>query len=289
MVSVVLGRARRALREAMRSLHMRRRLSLEQRAVQLVAQATSADTSLRIPDADGYLGFDFDSRPGDGVALAGLHDLACGWMTEPERLTGKMPKNMLRAADLAEHPDILRLSLRDDVLAAVTEYLGQVPRLYTLRLWWSPPNQTQRGSQRFHYDHRDSRQVKLFVNLCDVTEENGPLHFFSATDSELINERVGYSQGRYEDEDVFRAVPRERLRPAVGPRGQAFMLDTGRCLHFGSRGNVRDRLILMANFARVNSVDPGHGCHVLDPVRERLAAELFPGDAVRGFVLTSPR
>jgi hypothetical protein len=45
----------------------------------------------------------------------------------------------------------------------------------------------------------------------------------------------------------------------------------------------------MASFARVNSVDPGPGCRVLDPVRNRLAAEHYSGDPVRAFVLTSPK
>jgi len=45
----------------------------------------------------------------------------------------------------------------------------------------------------------------------------------------------------------------------------------------------------MVSFARVNSANPGPGCRVLDPVRDRLAAEHYKGDPVRAFVLTSPR
>ena len=55
------------------------------------------------------------------------------------------------------------------------------------------------------------------------------------------------------------------------------------------RGNLQDRFILMVSFARVNSANPSPGCRVLDPVRDRLAAEHYKGDPVRAFVLTSPR
>jgi hypothetical protein len=75
----------------------------------------------------------------------------------------------------------------------------------------------------------------------------------------------------------------------VAPTGSAFVVDTARCLHYGSRGNRLDRFILLASFARVNSVNPGKGCRVLDPVRERLVREFYDSDPVRALVLNSPR
>jgi hypothetical protein len=115
------------------------------------------------------------------------------------------------------------------------------------------------------------------------------LRFLTAADSLKVDARVGYSQGRYTDEAVYSAVPQSNVITAVGAAGAAFVVDTARCLHYGSRGNLQDRFILMVSFARVNSANPGPGCRVLDPVRNRLAAEHYSGDPVRAFVLTSPR
>jgi hypothetical protein len=166
--------------------------------------------------------------------------------------------------------------------------MGQVPRLYNLTLWWSPPNQTAKGSQLYHYDHRDSRQAKLFINLSNVTEDCGPLHFLSAKDSRKVDAKVGYSQGRYTDDEVYSAVSQSSVVNTVAPAGSGFIVDTARCLHYGSRGNQLDRFILLASFARVNSVKPGKGCPVLDPVRSRLVRELYDSDPVRAIVLETP-
>lgn len=289
MVSVSVGAAHKTLRNLQRGVRMMLRASLEKQALRLAAETRGNGTALAIAENDGFVRFQADGLPGAADTLARARVAAEAWMQDPGRQTEGMPRNLLRAGDLADHPGLLRLALHDNVLAAITAYLGQAPRLYALRLWWSPPNRKAAGSQLFHYDHRDSRQMKLFVHLNDVSEDCGPLHFISAADSLTVDARVGYRQGRYSDEQIFSAVPRERLVAATGPQGTAWLLDTARCLHFGSRGNRRDRLILMASFARVNSVDPGKGCPVLDPVRQDLAQTLFPGDRLRELVLTAPR
>jgi len=289
MVTVVVGSAKKAVRNLKRSVRSMLRASLERQAVQLAGAAGVAGTGLSVAEDDGFARFDAGALPGTGDTLERARRAAQAWKLDPERPVGGMPKNLLRTTDLDDHPGLLRLMLHDDILAATTAYLGQAPRLLSLKVWWTPPNQRARGSQLFHYDHRDSRQMKLFVHLDAVDAERGPLHFLSAADSQRVDAQLGYKQGRYSDERVFRAVPRERLIAATGPQGTGWLLDTARCLHFGSRGNRDDRLILMASFARVNCVDPGPGCQVLDPVRETLAESLFPGDALRRFVLTAAR
>ena len=65
-------------------------------------------------------------------------------------------------------------------------------------------------------------------------------------------------------------------------------MDTGRCLHYGSRRNSKGRLIFMINYSRVNCVEPGKGCPVLDPAREEIARTRYADDPVRTYVLTAP-
>ena len=114
------------------------------------------------------------------------------------------------------------------------------------------------------------------------------MHFLPARDSQNVDAKIGYSQGRYTDEQVYSAVSKSKVVDTVAQAGAGFVVDTARCLHYGSRGNLLDRFILMASFARVNSVNPGNGCRVLDSVRNRLVRELYDSDPVRTVVLDTP-
>lgn len=289
MTSVALGYAHKAIRNGMRFGRTILRPSLERGAKRLKDQAVQRGSGLiRIAEEDGSVKFRASELSGVGHMLPSLLERAQEWKTDPTRVVeNEMPRNILKSQDLFDHREIMDIALHDDILAAVSEYMGQVPRLYNLFLWWSPPNQSARGSQLYHYDHRDSRQAKVFINLTDVTAESGPLHFLTPPNSLKVDAKVGYSQSRYTDEDVYSAVSRDDAIPAVGEAGTGFVVDTARCLHYGSRGNAIDRIILMASFARINSVNPGK-CRVLDPIRDRLADELYQSDPVRAMVLTSP-
>jgi len=289
MTTVVLGQAYKAWRNTVRLGRSIARLSLERQAKSLTAEAVRRGSGLvQVPEEDGYTKFQAGDLSGVGGSLPGLLELAQGWTSDESRIRDEMPRNILKTEDLFDHPEIVRIALHDDILAAVSGYLGQVPRLFNLFLWWSPPNQSAKLSQLYHYDHRDNRQAKVFINLSDVTDKSGPLHFLTAKDSQTVNAKVGYSQGRYTDEEVYSAVPESKVLKATGAANEAFIVDTGRCLHYGSRGNEISRFILMVSFARVNSVKPGKGCRVLDPVREKLAREFFASDPVRKLALTAP-
>jgi hypothetical protein len=289
MTSVAVGYARKTIRSGVRFGRSILRSSLEREAKRLAGEAVGRGSGLfSISEEDGYAGFPAIDLSGSGASIPSLRQLAEGWKSDPSRVRDELPRNILKTDDLFEHRALIDLAVHDDILAAVTAYMGQVPRLYNLTLWWSPPNQTAKGSQLYHYDHRDSRQAKVFINLADVTEDSGPLHFLTPADSLKVDAKVGYSQGRYTDEQVYTAVPQSDVIAAVGEAGKGFVVDTGRCLHYGSRGNRLDRFILMVSFARVNSVKPGKGCRVLDPVRNRLVREFYDSDPVRAVVLDTP-
>lgn len=290
MLSVTSGYAHKALRGGRRLGRSILRAPLERQSRRLADEAVRRGSGLaRMSEEDGFSRFPTDGLAGVGEAIPSLLELAEEWKDDESRRMKRMPINILHADDLLEHRAFVDIAVHDEIIAAVTEYMGQVPRLYNLFLWWSPPNQSQQGSQLYHYDHRDSRQAKLFLNLNDVTEESGPLHFLRASDSLKVDAKVGYTQGRYTDEEVYGAVPESAALAATGEQGTAYLVDTARCLHYGSRGNSRDRFILMASFARVNSVNPGGGCRVLDPVRSQLAREVYNADPIRSFVLDTPR
>ena len=115
-------------------------------------------------------------------------------------------------------------------------------------MWWSPENDTARSSQRFHLDYEDVRQLKIFINIFETAQDQGPLTFIPAHVSEQIQRSRGRVIGRVDDEWVYAQGGREQVCRLMGPAGSGAFLDTSRCLHYGSRSNRRDRLVLMFQF-----------------------------------------
>jgi hypothetical protein len=290
--AVVAGHVEKGQRSAKRLGRVLTHLPTELRARSLLRNfGRPSGTELQIPEAAGYVRFDANAMPGVAGILKRLRALGEAWVGEKDRYADQkhMPLKLNRPHELLDHPEFLDLALHEDILRAVSVYLGQVPRLHSVELWWSPPNQTVKGSQLFHYDHRDSRQPKLFVNLNDVSEESGPLHFLSVDQADRFNSRVGYSQERITDEQVFSVVNPSDVKTTVGSAGTGFFVDTARCLHYGSRGNKVGRLVFMANFMRANCVDPGRGDLPLDYVREEIIRTRYSNDPVRRFALAATR
>lgn len=131
--------------------------------------------------------------------------------------------------------------------AIASDYLGEIPIIATVELTLTTPNNSQVGPQKFHIDWGASRELQLFISITEIDEETGPLSFLSASDSKLIFDKVSFS-GRLEDDQVFSIVPRNRLVKGTGPTGTCLFVDTRRCVHYGSRGNLKDRVVLIVKY-----------------------------------------
>lgn len=153
---------------------------------------------------------------------------------------GFMATKLLPDSALSLDSPYFRLALDEGIVRAIAEYLGVVPILSAIDIWYSVagPEATPRSSQMWHLDHADIAQVKIFVNLNDVTPEMGPLTIVDAAASERLASRPGYDFGkgnRVPDADVEREVGSDKLVSFDGPAGSAGFVDTSRCFHFGSR------------------------------------------------------
>jgi hypothetical protein len=132
-----------------------------------------------------------------------------------------------------------RLALDERIVGPISAYLGVVPVLTEVDVWYSvhQPNAPKR-SQLWHMDSDDTTLIKLWVHLSDVDGSSGPLTAFSANDSARLAQAVGYDYGdgyRVADERVNEVIGSERQVSFVGPRGTLDFIDTCRCFHFGSR------------------------------------------------------
>ena len=252
-----------------------------------------SSSKLRLDRRAGAMRFDIRSIPSAKQTFELLSTLGEKWVAEedPERHARDFPINMLLSSDLRKYPEILEFALLDEFLLPVSEYLGQVPRLVKFGLLRSPPTYSAygkevKGSQLYHYDPHDNWGVKVFVNLNRVDEESGPLYFLPANVSDRFNAKIGYTRERVPDDVVYSVCSRDEVLDSRGEAGTGVMVDTGRCLHYGSRKTNRDRLVLMMNFTRPNCTNPG-SCSTLDPVRGELAQLLYARDPVRHYVLTA--
>ncbi len=149
-----------------------------------------------------------------------------------------MAQGFLPADDLGLDSPYMRFVLSEQVVAPVAKYLGIVPVLHLVDLWYSfhgsePPT----SSQRWHLDSGDTTQVKVWIHCSDVVPESGPLTVIDAATSEEIAERIDYNFGkghRVPDERVDE-IAGPAITPLEGPAGTTHFVDTSRCFHFGSR------------------------------------------------------
>ena len=148
----------------------------------------------------------------------------------------------------AQYLDIMRLALARPVLDAVSRYLGAVPILSDVSVMVSLPNLSEIGSQLYHLDFADDRQVKFFVCVDEVTDEHGPFTFLPADESERVVEGLNYDRGRLTIEEVDRFLGPGRDVRLTGRPGQSMLVDTSRCLHYGSRQNSKTRVMLLIQY-----------------------------------------
>ena len=153
--------------------------------------------------------------------------------------------------ELMNRKPIRDFLLSEALINTAIRYMGRVPILSEVQLLWSPVNETLVKSQKYHFDTEDDRQLKIFVNIEDVTDESGPFTLISSGLSKKIKTLTGYSGGRRtrlaDELAEANAGANDQVR-VTGLAGAGVVCDTSRCLHFGSRGNKRERLVLLIQF-----------------------------------------
>lgn len=158
---------------------------------------------------------------------------------------------MLDPATIKLESPFMRLALREDVLAAVSAYLGTVPLLQFINVFLSNHVEHEpKKSQLYHCDSDDTTQIKIFVHCSDVNAENGPLTILGAATSERLRRKLGYRHDhRITDEQAAEAV-RTDEHAMLGPPGTTCFVDTSRCFHYGSRvaKEAKPRVIAMIQY-----------------------------------------
>ncbi|MFU8814330.1 MAG: hypothetical protein ACNA7W_03230 [Pseudomonadales bacterium] len=156
--------------------------------------------------------------------------------------------SLVSGNEFFEHSQLLRFMVSHKVLDTAARYLGTLPRLEGAALWWTPPNDTATSSQKAHIDELAPRQVKILLHCDAVDLDRGPLHVLPADRTDEVLDRHGRGHGRLDDEQLAQSGVLDQMYPVLGPAASGIMFDSSRCLHYGSRRNLHERLVLAFHF-----------------------------------------
>lgn len=204
-----------------------------------------------IDKTKGYGRFGPTDFPGVMEAVA-----AANRIHETKKLDGKFKKpffvNLLEPEDLEKNPELLALARSRPMLEAAAAYLGTVPEVSGIGVFLSPANQSVEKSQQYHTDDVDTMQVKCFINCNDIGPNNGPFTFVTADASDALRRKLkhGWRGPRFTDEEVTRNCKPEDIVIITGSPGNGVLVDSSRCVHFGSRCREGYRLVIMFQFTR---------------------------------------
>jgi len=136
------------------------------------------------------------------------------------------------------------------ILSMIMDYLGELPIVQDIGLYWSSTNSSRDSSQQFHLDKAYDKQVKFSINIWPTNIENGPLSFLPADISKNFCEVSGQKWAtKLSDDEIYNICPKSALVEVLGEPGSGMAVDTSRCFHFGGRAFNGERLIFRANFS----------------------------------------
>ncbi len=154
--------------------------------------------------------------------------------------------NLLEGEELDLENEAFQFATHPEIVSAATKYLDAYPLLTYIGLWYTPANKDtmMAGSQLFHLDHEDFKQVKGFVYLNDMSADSGAQMIIDAQKSLELQRKINYtmteSSKRVPDEVINEYDPQH----LDAKKGSLVMMDTSSCFHAGGRTQKRDRLLL---------------------------------------------
>ena len=164
---------------------------------------------------------------------------------------------IIKSENFNEKSEVFEFVTSDFILKVVSKYLGYIPLLTHISVWWSPNDKIyEQSSQFYHLDHEDYKQIKGFLFLTDIDEESGPLNAISSNQSSIIQKEISYnmeSQNKRVLDSTISELNKKNMNKFItkeflGKKGDLLLMDTSKCFHFGSRKSTKERLILSFQF-----------------------------------------
>lgn len=169
---------------------------------------------------------------------------------------GKVSKsffyNLLTEKDLYNYPEFLNFALNKNLILFLSKYYGMMPQLCSLGLYYSKVSKEEKkGSQNWHLDGTDPKHVKFFVNISNVTKDDGPLTFLPKDVTYQLRLKNGGSNkyAGYENKEFLNTAINNHLLTLTGKPGEGGIVDTSSCLHYGSVCKRNPRIVFMCHYA----------------------------------------
>ena len=161
-------------------------------------------------------------------------------------------RNLLVDLSIDEAADIIAFFVSNAMLGIASSYLKCTPLLTEIKLLYSPSSNSDTplsGSQLFHKDFDDVKNLKIFINLSDITLEDGPLQIFDRGSSQEIADNIKRLCLKVSTHsDKVEELSSKPMISLIGKRGAINFVDTCCCYHRGSRNPLRSRLVLYATY-----------------------------------------
>jgi hypothetical protein len=207
-----------------------------------LAEELGGSAGLSIARSDGFVLFPPGHVEGAGevvsAANGAIDEIGHDGLVALSTKDSFMAQGFLPPTALGLESPFMRFALSESIVAPVAAYLGIVPVLHLVDLWYSFHGADEpKSSQRWHLDSGDTTQVKVWIHCSDVGPESGPLTVIDASTSEELAERIDYDFGeghRVDDKEV-EDFAGAAITPLEGPAGTMHFVDTSRCFHMGSR------------------------------------------------------
>jgi len=204
------------------------------------------------------------------IASLDIHTIIATRMIKPFyfSILAKQDISEIGAMEFSKWPDwiepaLLGYAVGDSTLRVLCPYYGLLPELSHMGLFvsgfgepWTDASKPL-GTQCLHRDNWDRKHVKVFVNLTDVTEDDGPLCLLPADVSTWLMKKTGHywnCKPYRDDSEWKRYVSDKDFVKVTGPSGTVAIVDTSACLHYGSRTRAgRQRQVFVIHYTEFSA------------------------------------
>ncbi len=245
--------ARRKQYEAFRRSMMRSTVTRHER----LANEYSGKATFEIPREQGFLKMPPGTFSEIEPVVEDVRRLIAGY--SEEELMGpkksQLRDGLLPVTELDLNSPYLKFALREDVLAAIGNYLGAAPLLANIDVWYSLHRGGKLANSQLHHCDWDAvTQMKIFVYANDVDESTGPLTLIDAANSSRLRNELGYVYGyekvkKLTDEQIADVMGEATEYSMTGEAGTAIFADTSSCFHYGSRSEKPRMMAFFQYFA----------------------------------------
>lgn len=140
------------------------------------------------------------------------------------------------------------------ILSAASNYLGFIPVLNSIKILKTEvqnKNKKYFSSQLYHLDQSDKPLFKIIFLISDTYEENGPFTFVKKKATDKIQKKIKsgiLKSDLVRDETIEKYLEREDVVKIIGKSGTCYYVDSSNCFHRGSRGNTKERRIIIMSY-----------------------------------------